>query len=139
MGMERLFYPWGLYVSVYPETGLIVSSGFEIIPRTLLGGAFYWDVFFHRAFGVRSKGESEAFQEIAQELVAALHVVLMSRGAKEGIDFTLGYRESRLLQGGDHIGIFHLECDTKLSEDNRIVDPVGCRLGSGAVAGSATF
>ena len=33
----------------------------------------------------------ESFEEIAQELVAAHHKVLMIRGAEEGADFSFGY------------------------------------------------
>ena len=59
-----------------------------------------------------AEAECEPFEEIAQELIAAGHVVLVGRGAKERSDFTFGYGEARDFHGGDHVGVLHFEGDS---------------------------
>ena len=56
---------------------------------------------------------SESFEEITQELITALHEMLVGRCPEEGAWFALRNAQSYAFYGGNEISISHFKGDTQ--------------------------
>lgn len=66
--------------------------------------------------------QRQSLEEIAQDLIAARTVVLVSGLSKQGGEFRLGQREARRCEDFVHVRVLQLEGDTQLFQDHVIGD-----------------